>query len=491
MKKLLIFILTFISIFSFSGCKKKEEIIIPSENLTNYEINLSLDVNTKSVEATQTIDYYNSTGDVLKILKLHLYVQNFKNGATETIVPSTKLNQAYPNGMDYADFNIKKISCNNTNLQYEYENDYDDILSINLNNSLLPNNRVLFEISYNFAIPNCCHRFGYGANTINLANFYPIMCVYENDKFNTNGYHPNGDPFYSDISNYCVSISTDSSYVVAGSGTKSEKILNEKITQTTFQANGIRDFAIVLSDKFNTIQKIVNNTTINYYYFNDNQPEKSLQAGVDAIKTFSEKFGTYPYKTFSIVKTDFVHGGMEYPTLIMISSDIENYDDYLNVIIHETAHQWWYGIVGNDQFTYPWLDEALTEYSTILFYDSNPNYPLNHSEMVASCKENYTLFVNVYEEVLGSLDTSMRAVDQYNTEPEYTYCTYVKGVLMFDSLFQLIGETKFYNSLKSYFNNNKFSFATPNSLINAFNTTCKQDYTNFFNSWLNGKVVVK
>ena len=38
------------------------------------------------------------------------------------------------------------------------------------------------------------------------------------------------------------------------------------------------------------------------------------------------------------------------------------------VTVHETAHQWWYGVVGNDQIDEPWLDEALTEYSTILYY---------------------------------------------------------------------------------------------------------------------------
>ena len=68
MKKFLIFILGFVSIFTFSGCKKNEEIVIPTENLTNYEIDLVLDVETKNVQATQTIDYFNSTGDVIKNL---------------------------------------------------------------------------------------------------------------------------------------------------------------------------------------------------------------------------------------------------------------------------------------------------------------------------------------------------------------------------------------------------------------------------------------
>ena len=484
MKRFLIFILIFLSSFVFSGCKKTEQITIPTENLTNYSINLTLNTQTKQATATQSVDFFNSTGDVLKNLKLHLYIQNFKEGATKSVISNTKLNQAYPNGMDYAEFEIEKLTCNNVNLNYSFENEFKDILSIDLNNSLLPNNRICFEIVYSFKIPNCQHRFGYGENTINLSNFYPIMCVYENDKFNTAGYTPNGDPFYSDIANYSVSIETESQYIVAGTGYKTIENANNNQIKTTFTANGVRDFAIVLSNKFEVISEKVNGTEIYYYYFNDSNAAKSLKAGVDAIKTFSSLFGNYPYKTFSIVKTDFVHGGMEFPNLVMIASNIDNVDDYLNVIVHETAHQWWYGIVGNDQIKYPWIDEALTEFSTVLFYDYNEGYSLTHEQMINSSKENYSLFIEVYEQVLGKIDTSMRPANEYETEPEYTYCIYVKGVLMFESLFNLVGEDKFIKSLNLYFNTNKFAFAQTKNLVESFNQVCNQDFTNFFNSWI-------
>ena len=110
--------------------------------------------------------------------------------------------------------------------------------------------------------------------------------------------------------------------------------------------------------------------------------------------------------------------------------------------------------------------------------------------MIDACRDNYSLFVSVYTDVLGSLDTSMREVDKYATEPEYTYCTYVKGVLMFDSLENLVGSEKFLKSLKNYYQNHKFSTATPENLINSFNSTCKTNLNNFFDSWIQGKVVV-
>lgn len=491
MKKFLIVLLSFVSIFAFSGCKQKEDLNSVSKNLTEYEISINLNTEKMQANANQNVNFVNNTNSILKNLKLHLYPQNFKRGATNTVVSSTKLNDAYPNGMSYAEFEVTRLTVEDKDSSIIYECDYSDILSINLNESLMPNENVEFSIDFSFTLPNCCHRFGFGESTINLANFYPIVCVYENGEFNTSPYNANGDPFYSDIANYSVNITTDNQYIVAGTGEKTKENLENNKTKTSFNAKAVRDFALVLSNKFEIISSTVNNTKIEYYYFNDTHAEDSLKTGVDAIKTFNKLFGNYPYKTFSIVKTDFVHGGMEYPNLIMISSNIENKDDYLNVIIHETAHQWWYGMVGNDEYKFPWLDEAITEYSTILFYDNNEGYNLNHKDMVNSCKENYSLFVSVYEEVLGKIDTSMRAVNEYETEPEYTYCTYVKGVLMYDSLYNLIGENKFIKSLNEYFETYKFKNTTPENLISCFEKVCKQDFKNFFNSWTTGKVVIK
>ena len=476
--------------FSFAGCKEKDNVEVLSKNLTEYNIDLVFDDTDYSMTAHQTVSYYNNTGSILKNVQFHLYPQFFEEGNENLVVSSTKYNQAYPNGLSFANFNVDRVVVDNLEQNVEYFGEQQSILNVKLNSSLMPKERVKIKIDFNFSLGNCLHRFGYGENTINICNFYPIACVYENGGFNTLGYNSNGDPFYSEMANYIVSLQLDKNFVVATSGTKTDEIQNEKTKTLKFKANLIRDFAIVLSKDFKVISKTINDTCVDYFYFNDTNADKSLQAGVDALDVFSKKFGDYPYKNFSIVQADFVYGGMEYPALIMVS-EISNLDDYLNVIIHETAHQWWYGMVGNDEYTYPWLDEALTEYSTILFYDLVDGYNLNHKDMVKSYKENYSLFYTVYTDVLGTLDTSMRAVDKYSTEPEYTYCIYVKGVLMYESLYSLVGENSFYKSLKNYFEKNKYKNATPNDLIDSFSNTCKKDLTNFFDSWINGKVVIR
>lgn len=492
MKKLMIVLLIFAFVFGLTACGKKDDIVDLSKDLSTYNMDISLDTSAKSVQARLDLTYVNNTDAMLDEVRFHLYPQFFEEGATEHVVSNTKLNDAYPNGMSYAEFDVTRVQVSNEDRSVVYSGEYEDILVVTLDSSLLPGDRASIIIEFSFILPNCEHRFGYGDNTINLANFYPIACVFEAGKFNESPYNANGDPFYSDMANYNVTISVnDAGYVVAGTGDKVDSRVDNGEYMTSFRANLVRDFALVVSDDFECKTASAGDTEVLYYFFGDSSPDSSLQAGVDAINTFNKLFGAYPYSSFSIVETDFIHGGMEYPTLIMISSDIENHDDYMNVIVHETAHQWWYGMVGNDEYKYPWLDEALTEYSTLLFYDENDGYNLTHSEMLDANRSNYTLFINVYEDVLGTIDTSMRAVDEYDTEPEYTYCTYVKGVLMYESLYQLLGEKTFISGLQEYFSANKYKNATPDDLISAFESASNTVLKNFFNSWIEGKVVIR
>ncbi len=490
MRKFFVCLFSLVLIFSCTACKSKDDLGEIASNLSNYTITVDLN-DDMSATAKVQLDYINSSQDALPEIKFHLYPQFFKEGATDSVVSRTKLNEAYPNGMSYSEFEVTRVQVENVDCSVVYSEEFNNILDVKLNKTLMPNERTQIIIDYSFTLPNCEHRFGYGKNTINIANFYPIACVYENGEFNVSPYNSNGDPFYSEMSNYHVTITADSDLVVAGTGEKVDENVSNSQTSTSFSASAVRDFALVLSDKFSVIEEKVNNTNIYYYYFDDENASSNLKAGVDAIKTFSDLFSDYPYSTFSIVKTDFVYGGMEYPNLIMISADVSDPDDYKNVIVHETAHQWWYGMVGNDEFLYPWLDEALTEYSSILFYDYNDGYNFTHAEMVSACKDNYSLFITVYEDVLGTIDTSMRAINLYDTEPEYTYCTYVKGVLMYDSLYQVVGEKKFVASIKKYFEENKYKNATPDNLISAFESECGVELKSFFSSWIEGKVTIR
>lgn len=473
------------------GCKKATNLDSISSNNNLYQINLTLSEDLKTVSANQTVYFCNQTDNVLKTIKFQLYPKFFMEDNLDYVVDSTNLANAFPNGKNFATFNLNRTKIDNSDTTPTFSGVCNNILEINLTSSLLPDQKTEIYFEYDFVLPCMNHRFGFGENTINIANFYPVLCVFENGEFCCNPYNSNGDPFYSDMANYEVNFSYPSNLTVAHTGEKTSSRTLGDTLQDSYSAKMVRDFAIVASKKFETISKKAGKTQVNYFYTKDDNSDKSLSAGVDAINTFEKLFGEYPYPEFNIAQTDFVYGGMEYPNLVLISNQITDLDNYLNVIIHETAHQWWYGLVGNNEFEHPWLDESLTEFSTLLFYDNNTGYNLNHSEMIKGYTKNYTLFVDVYQQVFKELDTSMRAVDKYPTQPEYTYCIYVKGTLMWQSLFELVGEKKFVTSLKNYYNENRFKNATPTDLENCFSTYCKQDLSGFFSSWINGKVVIR
>jgi len=128
----------------------------------------------------------------------------------------------------------------------------------------------------------------------------------------------------------------------------------------------------------------------------------------------------------------------------------------------------------------------------ILRYKYNPSYGIEFEDIIKNTTNSYVNFVEVYTKVLGQVDTTMtRNLSEYSTEPEYVYCIYVKGVMMFDSLYNLVGKTNFIKSLKIYYEKNQFKNAKPDNLINSFEFVSKTDLDGFFSSWINGKVVIR
>ena len=67
---------------------------------------------------------------------------------------------------------------------------------------------------------------------------------------------------------------------------------------------------------------------------------------------------------------------------------------------------------------------------------------------------------------------------------------YVKGVIMFDSLKNMVGEKKVVAGLKKYYELNKFKIATTEDFFEAFDLACHQDLKNYFDGFLNGTTII-
>lgn len=491
LKKLSAILLILILVFLNWSCKSELQKV--SKNLSTYTITASYDEYSHTISAFQKVNYVNNYEVPLKELKFHLYPNAFRKGAKIKPVSQDELSlqKAYPNGESYGDIIINKVFVSGKQADFFIGGEDRNVMTVKFPMELYPNASFTIEFEFLLRLANTPHRLGYTDKCVNLGNWFPIACVYEDGDFVTYAYYSNGDPFYSEVANFNVELTLNSEFFVASTGRNVGTLLKGNTKTLKFQAFAVRDFAFVLSKEFSTISATAGNVTVTYFYYDDPQAQTSLKAAIDAINTFSAMFGSFPYTHLNIVKTPFIHGGMEYPSLIYISDSVVDKEAYLETIIHETAHQWWYSLVGNDQVRYGWLDEGLTEYTTTVFYEKNPSYGQSHGDRIMQTLQQYLIYIEMHKSVYGEVDSSMnRPSYAYKNEYEYVCMTYIKGELMFYNIRKIIGDDDFFASLKKYYERSKFKIAKPKDLIGAFEDTSKKDLEGIFDAWLEGKVIL-
>ena len=465
MKRLSLYILAIcfviLSMPITSGCN--------SENITTYNINSTYNEDDKTLTGIVELEYYNNTNTALNSLHFNLFGNAFRSDAKYFPASKSDLNVAISKGLTYGYMQIESVKSNNKLLEHSVGGVDNTLLVVNLEKEVFPNEKYELQIEYSLKLAKIDLRLGYTDKGVNLGNFYPILCVYEEGVgFIECPYYNIGDPFYSDVANYKVSLKVDSNYVVASSG-ELEKV-NESGGYKTYNytLNGARDFAFVISKNFSVITETVGGVSVNYYYYADADPYSSLAYATKAITTYQNLFGKYLYSSLAVVQTPFFEGGMEYPALVYISDSISG-ASYGEVIVHEIAHQWWYAGVGNNQIAYGFLDEGLTEYSVVLFYENNSEYNLDRPTLMTDAMRTYQTYYNVYNTIFNDVDTSMlRSLNEYKSEYEYVCIAYIKGCLFFDNLRESVGEEKFANGLKTYYKKYAKKIATPNDLTAIF-----------------------
>ena len=483
MKKISLLLIVFIlPIFSvFTACKTEK-------NRSFYEITCELDGNL--LTATEKVEFYNHSENAFSKLKFNLFANAFREGAKYSPISAQYTSKAYYNGLSYGGVEILKVSCENEKeLPFSITGEDCNILEVDLLEEVFPEEKAMVIIEYRVTLANVVSRTGITQKSINLANFYPILCGIEDGAFYECVYYANGDPFFSDVADYVVNFSCDEEYVVASSGKITKSANKNGKLFNTYVIENARSFALTLSKDFECLSQKVEDTEIIYYFYQDDAPEKSLKYAVESMEYFSQTIGDYPYETYSVVQTEFMQGGMEFPALVMISDGLEPLA-YGEVIVHETAHQWWQTVVGNNEIKYGFLDEGLSEYFVVLFYENHPEYGFDRRTLITSSEKTYKTFCSVYDKLFGRVDTSMlRSLNEYSGEYEYVNIAYVKPCVMYDQLRTTIGDERFFKAIKSYYRNYAFTNATPDCLVSEFEKQVK-DVSGFFYSFFEGKAII-
>lgn len=445
---------------------------------TDYKITAEYEDGT--LKGVCAVSYYNASADT-DAIEFNLYGNAYRQGATFRPVSAELNKNAYYAGESFGNMQISAVDGAK---EWKVCGRDENILQVTLPHTLKSGARAEIEIEYELKLAKVNHRTGITQKTVNLGNFYPAACARdENGAFIECEYYSDGDPFISDCADYMVEITVPEGYEIAASGTRTETE-----SGAYYSLENARDFCMVLSEEFTVLEAEADGIKVNCYY-TDGDGQKMLDAAVQALTCFNETFGRYEYPQFSVVQTGFAAGGMEYPALAMVSDELSG-DDMVYATVHETAHQWWYAMVGSDQLNCAWQDEGLTEYSTLYFFERHPEYGYTRTGIIRSATEAYRACYSVYGQLFGEADTTMnRHLKDFISDYEYVNIAYNKGLLLFDALRESLGDEKFFAALEDYFENYRGKIASYGEMCACFEKT-GTDVSGLFESFVEGKIVI-
>ncbi len=409
-----------------------------------------MDFNAHTLAVDETIRYYNGTGVALSDIVLSVQPNRFGG------------------------FTLNSLAQDNVALSsYSLSGQR---LAITLPQQLPAGSATTFILNFSISLPSKGSNdlYGYDFNQVNLVDWYPFIVPYSGGWI-LHEPGPFGEHLVYDASDIEVNLKTGSDVIVAASAPS-----EPNGEWTRYRLYGARTFTLSASNEFLVSESAVGSTKIRSYYFAGYQAaaEGVLYAAVQAVSLFNVKFAPYPYETLAIVQAD-IKDGQETDGLIFLSTDF--YGQYgggaknnLSTIgVHEIAHQWWFGLVGNDQAVEPWLDEAMSVYSEKIFYEYNyPRYG-----------DWWWQFRVDYFGPSGYVDTTIYSNPTFRA---YTNAAYLNGAHFIDDLRTRMGDDAFFRFLKDYASRYSRGRATTVDFFTVVRQNTSNDISDLISEYFSG-----
>ena len=406
---------------------------IPTISNQQYFISAQLDFYLHSLSVAETITYTNNTSQPLTDLLL--------------VVPANR----WPGA-----FQLREIRWAGGQLTQDFSLHLHR-LSLLLPQPLPPGGQVSLSLAYDLALPPipkpsdaAPQPFGYTQAQSNLVDWYAYVPPYlDGWLVHDPGYWGEYQVFAAgDFQVDLTLVNAPGGLVIAASAPPFDTTQGDGTTYR-YQLASARTFALSISPSYQVFSQTVDLgsssvVVYSYAYAYDVQAGQAvLEETARAVQLYSELFGPYPHPALSVVEADFLDG-MEYDGLYFLSKGFYNLYDgtpngYLTAIaVHETAHQWWYGLVSNDQTLEPWLDEALCAFTERVYYERF--YP----EALARWWQPYR--VDYYEPrgLVGG------TIYDYASYRAYRDAVYLHGQEFLQAVRQRIGDQVFITFLKAY-----------------------------------------
>lgn len=357
---------------------------------------------------------------------------------------------------------------------------------------IAPGEQALIEMDFQIQVPTEAGGnyglFGYLKGILVLDGFYPVIPVFDDQGWHAGKLPPNADSTFQDASFYRVQVTAPAALILVASGVQVERAQEGDNQVVVFVAGPARDFYLAASDQFAIVSKAFGETTVNSYASKDRMEgaRNALETAVKALESFSARFGTYPYTEFDVVSTPMEGAvGIEYPGITGINLDAYDPKGTISgapapvmleaAVAHEVGHQWFYNAVGNDQWNEPWLDEAVTQYVTGLYYIDRYG-----QQGFAGYRESW---VSRWERVeREAIPIGLPAADYQGRE--YSAIVYGRGPLFIEQLAQTMGQESFDRFLRRYYLAHLWGIGTSNAFEKMAESSCNCDLTTLFEEWV-------
>jgi len=384
--------------------------------VVEYRIRATLDPKTHVVDATERLVWRNPSGDSVGELRFHLYLNAFKNNRSTFFQESggqLRGSRADEKKEGWGAVDLTSLKTGGADLlagakkiQPDGNSPSDEtVLSVPLPSPVPPHGEIVLDIAFRSKLPRIYARTGFVRDYHLVGQWFPKLGVYEpagmrgrkEGGWNCHAFHANSE-FYADFGDYDVTLSVPSEFVVGATGRRVSATRSGARTEYRYVQENVHDFAwtadprfVVREVRFDPAKDVPRGWT-SIAASELSMPEASLALKPvslrfllqpDHVGAFSRYldgmrvalafyglwFGAYPYETVTIVdppEDGLGSGGMEYPTFITGGTDVRllrwplsNVRLSENVVLHEFGHQYFYGMIGSNEFEESWLDEGL------------------------------------------------------------------------------------------------------------------------------------
>ena len=430
---------------TISGCSNQTATETKVLNFSsNYEIDATLDPYNNSLEYTAQVQITNTGKDSTNELYFHLYGNRYKTENEGVVV-------------------ISVTDSNYTPIKFEMKDD-DQLILLTLDDPL--DDEAIVFFSCKATIPEMESVYGVALDgEIQMSFFYPQLVMYDKNGWNTKPLAHDADGRYLVMSDFAMTIHAPSEYEVVCNGIELSRVARNGQTTYVFHANQRRELIFIAYTDYIRLERSVGDTKI-LGYFNDSYNPSHMEIAMDdaafSMEFFNGVYMEYPYETLIVTNKAWTRsiGSMEYSGLFTVAFtavvEVDGTEEFgsTDTVFHEMAHQWFYFIVGNNEYQEPWLDEAFATFSTVLCVEA------------AGQEEQSEIWWELYKTIS---DSTGGAVNVAYDEPDIIVSNlfYYKGAFFLKELMDAVGKNEFLSILSEYCVKFAYSIATTDDFLNV------------------------